>query len=135
MCARIRLLCVKRLVRTYMDYQFLQRLGDSVFRICWFVRCTNDLILMFVNSSDVSTAVVMDCLEDPSEGCDLQGSFADNLYVLIGPSWGSFFWGPSRSLFHVVHVIQRLVFTSDQHLLSNTITQCSNITVHYASSV
>ena len=63
------------------------------------------LILRFVDSSNVCATVMMDSLEDSSEGCDLQSSFADNINVLIGLSCGSFFWVLSLSLFGVLHVI------------------------------
>ena len=135
LCVCIRLLRFNWLVRTYTASRFLRRLGYSVFRICRFVQRTDDLILRFVNLSDVCVNVVMECLEEPSEGCDIQGSSADDLYVLIGMSCGYFFWVPSRSLFDVFNVIQHLNLTLDRLLLSNTITRCSNITVHYASSV
>ena len=135
LCACIRLLRVKRLVHTDTAYRFLQCLGDSVLRIRLFVWRADELILRFIDSSDVCATVVMDRLEDPSEGCDLQGSFADNMYVLIGPSWGSLFWFPSRYSFAVFYVIHRPTITSNHLLLSNTITRCSNITVNYARSV
>ena len=109
----------KRLVRTDMASRFLQRLGDSVFRIRRFVRRTDDLILRFVDPSDVFATVVMDRLEDPSKGCDLQGSFAKDLYVLIGTSCGSLFWVMSRSLFDVLHVVHRPTITLDRILLIN----------------
>ena len=135
MCICIRHLRFKRLVCRDTDYWFPQLLGDSLFRIRQFVRRTNDLILMFVDSSDVCVTVVMDHPEDPSEGFDIQGSFADDLYVLIGPSCGSFLWVLSRSLFDVLHVIHGPTLTSDCLLLSNNITRCSNITVNYYTSV
>ena len=77
--------------------------------------------------------IVMDCLADPSGGCDLRGSFADDLYVLIGLSGGSFLWVPSRSLSDVVHLIHRPTLTLDCLLLRNTIAWCSNITVYVAA--
>ena len=135
MCIRIPLLCFKRDVSTDTAFRFLQHLGDSVFRIFRFVRRTDDLILRFVDSSDVCATIVMDRQEDPSKGCDIQCSCAKDLYVLIGPSFGSFFWVPSRSLFEVLHVIHRTTLTLDRLLLCNTITRCSNINVHYARSV
>ena len=93
------------------------------------------LILRFFDSSNICVTVVMDRPEDPSKGCHLQGSFVNDLYVLIGPSCGYFFWVPLRYLFDVLHVILRPNLTLDCILLSNTITQCGNITVHYARSV
>ena len=69
----------KRLVSTDTASQLLQLLGDSVFRIWRFVRHADDLILRFVDSSDVCATVMMDRPEDPSKGCDLQGYFSDNL--------------------------------------------------------
>ena len=93
------------------------------------------LILRFVDSSDICATVLTDRPEDPSEGCDLQSYFSDNLYTLIGPSCGSFLWVPSRYLFDILHVIHRPTLTSDRLLLRNTITWCGNITVHYARSV
>ena len=135
MCVRIRHLPFKRLVRTYTAPWFLQRLGDSVFRIRQFVRHIDDLILRFVDLSNVCVTVVIDGKEDPSEGCDIQVSFVNNLYVLIGPSCGSVFWVLSRSYFDVLHVIHRPTLTSDPLLLSNTITRCSNNTVHYDLSL
>ena len=122
-------------MRTNKASRLIQRLGDSVFRIRRFVQRSDDMILRFVYSSNVCVAVVIDRPEDPSEGCDLQGYFADYLYILIGPSCGSVFWVPSRSYFDVLHVIHRPTLTSDRLLLSNTITRCINITVHYAASV
>ena len=115
--------------------RFLQRFGDSVFRIFRFVRRTDGLILRFVDSSDICVTVVMDRPEDPSKGCDIQGSFDDDLYVVIGPSCGSFFWVSSISLSGVVHVIHRPTLTSDRLLLSNIRTGCSSINVHYDRSV
>ena len=91
--------------------------------------------MRFVDSSNVCADVVIDRPEDPSEGYDLQSYFADGLYVLIGPSCGSVFWVLSISYFDVLHVIHRPNITSDRLLLSNTITRCSNITVHYALSL
>ena len=114
---------------------FLWRLGDSVFWIRRFVRRSNDLILKFVNSSNVFETVVIDRPEDLSEVCDIQYSLSDNMYVLIGPYCGSMFWFTSRSLFNVLHVIHRPDLTSDRLLLKNTITRCSNITAQYARSV
>ena len=76
----------KRLVHTDTASRFIQRLGDLVFRICQLVRLTDDLILRLVDLSDICATVVMDLPEDPSRGCDLKVPFADNLYVLIGPS-------------------------------------------------
>ena len=88
--------------------------------------------MRLVDSFNVSTTVVIDRPEDPSEGYDLQGSFADVLNVLIGPYFGSVFWVPLGSYFDVLHVIHRPNLTSDRFLLRNTITRCSNINVHYA---
>ena len=85
--------------------------------------------------SNVCATVVIDRPEDPSKGCALQGYFADDVYVLIGPSCVSVFWVPSKSYFNVLHVIQRLTLTSDRLLSRTTITRCSNITVYYALSV
>ena len=118
-----------------MASRFLQRLGDSVFRIRLFVKHSDDLILSFVDSSNVCATVVIDRQEDPSEGCGLQGSLADNLYVLIRPHCGSFFWVLSRPYFYILHVIHRPNITSERLLLRNNVTQCSNISVHYALSV
>ena len=73
-------------MHTDTDSRFLQRIGDSVFRIRQFVRRTDYLILRFVDSSDVCATVAMDRPEDPSKGCDIQCSFDDDLYVLIGTS-------------------------------------------------
>ena len=163
LCVRIRILRVKRLVRTYTSFAHLA-FGAYVYRffalrgLCVWIRLLDSLNVTvirswgFVDFFDVLMIwswgslicficltfvwlIVMDPLEDPSRGCDLLGSFANDLYILIGPSWGSFFWIPSISLFDVVHVIHRSNLTSDRLLLSNTITQCSNITVHYARSV
>ena len=94
-----------------------------------------DLILRFVDLSNVCAAVMIDRPEDPSGGYDLQGSFADNMYNLNGSSYGSVFWVPSRSYLDVFHVIHRPTLTLDLLLLSNTITRCSNINVHYALSM
>ena len=135
LCVRIPLLNFKRLVRTDVASWFLQRLGDSVFRIRWFIWHSNDLILSFDDSSNISVTIVIDRPEYPSDGCDLQDYFASNPYVLIGPSWGSVFWDPSRSYFDVLHVIHRTILTFDRLLLSNTITWCSNIDMHYAASL
>ena len=41
-------------MHTCTDLAYLQRLGDSVFTIRWFVWCSNDRILRFVDSFDVS---------------------------------------------------------------------------------
>ena len=128
LCIHIRILRFKRLV--YFNFSVIQYLGfvDSI-------NVPVILILRFVDSSNVCATVVMDLLEDPSEGCDLQGFFANDLYVLIVPPCGSFFWVPLRSLFDVLHVIHCPTLTSDRLLLSNNITLCINITVHYARSV
>ena len=117
------------------DSRFLQRLGDSVFRIRRLVQRSDDMILRFVDSSNVCVTIVIDRPEDPSEVCALQGSLSDNMYVLIGPSCGSVFWVPSIYYFDVLRVIHRPTHTSDRLLLSNTITRYSNITVTYATSV
>ena len=128
-CIRIRILRLERLVHTDTAYRFLQRLGDSVFRIRLFVQCSDECS-RFVNSFNVCAAVIIECPEDPSEGCDLQGSFAENLNVLIGLSFGSVFWVPPISYFDVLHMIHRPTLTLYHLLLSNTLTRCSNITVH-----
>ena len=86
LCVRIQLLHIKRLVRTDTASRSLQRLGDTVLRIRRFFCRTDDLILRFIDLSDVCANVVMDRLEDPSGGYDLQGSFTNDMYVLIGPS-------------------------------------------------
>ena len=122
-------------MRTYTASQLLQRLDNSVFRISRFVLRSDDLILRFVDWSNVCATIMIGCLEDPSEGCDLQGSFADDLYVLIEPSCGSVFWVLSRSYSSVLHVIHHPNLTSDRLLLINTITRCSNVTVRYALSL
>ena len=80
----------------------------------------------------------MDRLEDPSGGSDLQGSLADDLHVLIGPSGG-------LSLRVLVKLFIRRCSNyspSDSYLglslvdlAEKYITRCSNITVHYARSV
>ena len=75
----------------YTATQFLQHLDDSDFWIRRFVRRRDDLILRFVDSSNVCATVVIDRPEDPSKGCDLQVSFAYDLYILIGLSCRSDF--------------------------------------------
>ena len=131
----IQILRFKRLVPLDTAYQFLWHIGDSVFWIRRFVQRSDDLILRFIDFFNVCATVVIDRPEDPSKGCDLQGSFAEDLYVLIGPSYGSVLWVPLRYYFDVLHIIHRPYLTSDRLLLRNTITRCSNITAHYAASV
>ena len=75
----------------YTATQFLQHLDDSDFWIRRFVRRRDDLILRFVDSSNVCATVVIDRPEDPSEGCDLQVYFDYDLYILIGLSCRSDF--------------------------------------------
>ena len=53
--------------------------------VCRFIEHRNDLCLRFIDSFNVCATVVIDLPEDPSEGCDLQGSFADDWNVPIGP--------------------------------------------------
>ena len=129
------ILCLERILHMCRASWLLQCLGDLVFRIHWFVWQIDDLILRFVNSSNVCATVVIDCPKDLSEGCDLQVFFANNLYVLIGPPCGSVFLVLSWSYFHVLHLIHRLTLTSDRLLLSNNITRCIIIIVNYADSV
>ena len=100
--------------------------------VCRFVQRSDDLSLSFVDSFNICATVLIDCLKDPSKGCDLQGSSAGNLNVLIVLSWVSVFWVVPRFYFNVLHMIHRPALTSDRLLLSNTITQFSNITLHYA---
>ena len=84
LCVRIRILRFKRLVPTNTSFSYLQRIGDLF-----------NIAMMFFDSFDVAMTVVLDVhrfvqrsddrhvcmtavigrLEDPSEGCDLQGSF------------------------------------------------------------
>ena len=80
----------------------------------------------------------MDRLEDPSGGSDLQGYLSDDLHVLIGLSGGS------SLLVSADILIQRFSrdSPSDSYLrlslvdiVEQYITQCINITVHYAHSV
>ena len=99
LCVHIRILRFKQLMRTDKSFAYLQRLGYSFLR--------------FADSFNVCATVMIGRLEDPSEGCDLQGSFADNMNVLIGPSCGSVFWVLPRSYFGVPYVIQLLTLTSD----------------------
>ena len=134
----IQILHVKRLVHTYMGFFALSLLCVRI-RIYFNVSVIQSW--GFVNSFDKPMIwswgllihltfvqpVVMERLEDTSGGCDLQGSFSDDMYFLIGPSWGSFFWVPPRSLFGVVRVIHCPTLTSDRLLLRNNITRCSNI--------
>ena len=54
LCVRIRLFRFKRIVRTDTSFAYLQRLGDSVFMIHWFIWRSHNLILMFLDSFDVS---------------------------------------------------------------------------------
>ena len=156
LCVRIRILRVKRLVHTYTDFaryaaytyvcgfwvliilcvhiRILDYFNVSVIRYWGFVDLFDVPMIRFWGSLIRLTFVrliVMNLLEDLPGEYDLQGSFTDDLYILIGPYWGSFFWVLSRSLFRVVHAIQRPTLTSDRLLLRNTITRCSNITVHY----
>ena len=100
--------------------RFLQNLGDSVFKIRWFFWRSNVLCLRFVNFFNICATIVIDRPEDTFEGCDLQGSFADDIYVLIGPSCGSVFCVPPRSYFGVLHVIHCPTLTFDRLLLRNT---------------
>ena len=93
------------------------------------------MCLIFVDSFNVCATVVIDLPEDPSEGCDIQGSFADDLNILIGTSCGSVFWVLLRSYFNVLHVINRPTLTLGCLLLRNTLALCSNITVHCALSM
>ena len=88
------------------------------------------MCLIFVDSFNVCATVVIDLPEDPSKGCDIQGSFANDLNILVGMSCGSIFWFPLRYYFDDLHVIHRPTLTSDRLLLRNTITRCSNITVN-----
>ena len=78
--------------------------------------------MRLVDSFNVSTTVVIDRPEDPSEEYDLHGSFADVLNVLIGPYFGSAFCVPLGSYFDVIHVIHLPTLISDRLLSSNTIT-------------
>ena len=85
--------------------------------------------------SNVCVTVMIYRPGDPSEGCDLQGSSANDLYILIGTSCGYVFWVLPRSYFDVLRVIHCPTLTLDRLLLSNTLTWCSNITVHYDLSL
>ena len=124
-----------RLVRTDTSSRLLWCLGDSVFWVHWFILRRNDLILRFVNLSNLCANVVIDLPEDPSKGCDLQGSFAHDFNVLIGPSCASVFWVLSRYYFNIFHMIHHPTLTLDRILLRNTIIWCSNITVQYDLSM
>ena len=53
-CVRIRLLRFQRLVCTHTYFAYLHRVGDSVITIRRLVRRSDDLILRFVDSFDVS---------------------------------------------------------------------------------
>ena len=99
--------------------------------VCQFVRCSNYLCLRLANYFDVCATFMVGCPYNTSKVCDMQGSLFENLNFLIEPSSGSVFWVPSRSYFEVLHVIHHPNLTSDGLFLSNTINQCSNITVHY----
>ena len=50
LCICIRILRVKRLVHTDTDSLSFQNFGDTILRICQFIRRTNDPILRFVDS-------------------------------------------------------------------------------------
>ena len=72
------------------------------------------MCLRFADSFYICVTAAIGRPEDPSKGCDLQGSFSDDLNVLIGRSSGSVFWVPPRSYFGVSHVIHSQTLTSDR---------------------
>ena len=149
-------------MHTYMHFAYLQRLGDSVFTILWFVRPSNDLILRFVDSFDISViqsfgfvdlfdvAMIWSCgllirsirltFVRPSwlGACRIRPK--DVIFKVISMTiwtlWLDHIVGPSsgfrRDLISMpftwfsVRILPQTV-----SLMINTLTRCSNITVHY----
>ena len=135
LCVRIRILRFKRLVRTDTDYQFLQRLGGSLLRICLFVWRTNE------TNIEVRWFIWRLCDgHDGPPGGSVRRMWSSGLFhrQSVHSDWTVFIIllrVLSKYLFNVVHMIHRPTLTLEFLLLSNNMTRCSNITVHYAHSM